>query len=66
MRTRAKSNADEMITGKIDDANPLDFRANRADVGRVNEVDDKSEAFKGCVFEEVAIPQLGPSQLKSA
>ena len=48
MRTHAKPNADEMVARKVNDGNPLGFRADRADAGRrVKEVDDKSQAFKG-------------------
>ena len=54
-----------MIAREIDDENPLGFWPNGADVGVVREVKDQSEAFKGCVFEETAIPQLESSQLKS-
>ena len=46
-----------MIAGEIDDGNPLGFRADRTDVGRgVMEVDDKSQVFKSCTFEETAVP----------
>jgi len=39
MRTRAKPNADEMITRHVDNEDPLDFRVDGADVSAVTEVD---------------------------
>ena len=65
VRTFAKSNADGMVAREIDDEDPLGFWSNGADVGVVREVKDESEAFKGYVFKETAIPQLGSSQFKS-
>lgn len=58
MRTRAESNADEMITRKIDNKDPLGFGVDRAEVGGVNKVNDESEAFKGYALKECAVPGL--------
>ena len=49
------------MAGKINDGNPSGLRPNGADAGVVNEVDNKSEALEGDVFEETTIPQLGRS-----
>ena len=59
MRTRAEPNADEVVAGQINDKDSLDFMVDRADVGGVNEIDGKSEAFEGGFLKEIAIPQLG-------
>jgi hypothetical protein len=62
MRTRAKSNADEMVTRQINNEDSLGFWANGA--SGVNEVDDESEAFKGNVREETAVPRLGIGSIR--
>ena len=54
-----------MITREVNYEDPLGL-TNGADVGGVNEIDDESQAFKGCVFEETAVPQLKSRQLKPA
>ena len=56
MRTGAKSNADEMIAGKVDNRDQFSFCAHGADVTRMSKVDNESEAFEGHGFKEVAIP----------
>lgn len=55
-----------MITREVNYKDLLSFWNNGADVGEVREIYDKSEAFKGHVFEETAVPQLNLHQLKSA
>ena len=52
-----------MVAREVDDDNPLDFWANGADVGGVNEVDYEPKAFKGCSLEEAAVPRLESSQI---
>ena len=59
MRTRAKPNADKMVSRHVDDEDPLGFWADRADAGRVNKVDSKPEAFKGGALKEITVPRLG-------
>ena len=48
-----------MVTGQIDDEEPLDVRADGADVGGVAKVDGESEAFEGNFLKEIAVPRLG-------
>ena len=53
-----------MVAGEIDDKEPLDFRADGADVGGVAKVDGESEAFESNVLKEVTVPPLGGGQLE--
>ena len=48
-----------MVAGHINNEDSLDFRADRAFVGGVSEVDDMTEAFEGSFLKESAIPRLG-------
>ena len=45
-----------MVAREVKDDNSLGLSANRAYVSNMNEVDDESEAFKGCVLKETTIP----------
>ena len=56
MGTHAKPNADGVVARKIDDGDPLGLWPNGADMGVVDEVDNKSEPLEGGVFEETTIP----------
>ena len=55
-----------MVTGKVDDEDPLGFRTDGADIGVVKKVYYKPDAFEGCVFEKSTIPRLGLSQFRPA
>lgn len=56
VRTHAEPNTDKMVAREVKDDNSLGLSANRAYVSNMNEVDDESEAFKGCVLKETTIP----------
>ena len=56
MRTRAKPNADIMITRKVDNEDSLSFRTNGADASVMDEVYDEAKAFEGDIFKESAVP----------
>jgi hypothetical protein len=60
---RAKPDADKMVTRKVNYEDLFGF-CNGADIGRMSEINDESQAFEGYIFEETTIPQLKSHQLE--
>ena len=52
-----------MVSGKVDYKNPFDD-ARRADSAGMTDINNKSEAFEGHCFEEIAVPHLGMGSIR--
>ena len=55
-RAHTKTNADEVVAGKVNNGDPLGLWIDGTSISVVTEIDDKPETFETCVLEETIIP----------
>jgi len=61
--TFAETNTNSVVTGEVDDKEPLRFCRRGAATPRVSEIDDEAKPLKGRALEKTICPDLEPERL---